>query len=176
MENSNTEKLKQEFNSLVRAKHNTMLNFAKKFNKSEYSDIVQDAQIKVFKAIERGGVYEVTISLFYKAIRNVAMDYYRKNTNTTKKVENFCPQELECMLEGEISEGGQAPLPSDLNFLLEKVLGQDNAFVYNLFLEGYKQVEVAQLLDKPLGTMKSLKHECNKKLKKHSKLFESYRV
>ncbi|EOC99488.1 RNA polymerase sigma factor [Caldisalinibacter kiritimatiensis] len=132
-------------------------------NKQEAEELTQDVFQKVYKQIEKNNISENKIKAYlYTSARNTVYDTWRKRKRQPNVI----------MLE-ELKENGLEPSAKkesiEDNILVEKALEQlsetERKILKLRIIEGYKIDEVADMLDKPIGTIKSMQYRALKKLK-----------
>lgn len=132
-------------------------------NRPLSEDVVHDAFIKIWKKADsyhqelgsaRGWVYTLT--------RNLALDTL-KHTNRQVLAE---PDFLLDLCNNQVLESTEQPndmtelaedhlAQSSLHTCLEYLEPERKLCVLHAYVDGYTQVEIAKLIDKPLGTVKS---------------------
>lgn len=128
------------------------------------NEVLQDAFVKIWKYIADYDESKAKLFTWMLNIaRNRAIDVYRQKQK--KSIKNTEYREPESLPEGQ----GQDALQEELIYLKEHVqtLGENQAKVLDLlYYKGYTQVEAAEYLDIPLGTVKSRLRLAIQKLQK----------
>ena len=122
----------------------------KLFNKDEVDDLVQNAFISFYKAIEKFDEERPIKPYLFQIVQNELKMYfrsYKKNLSLDERI---------------ISEDKQEELKiEDLKFLNDQ-----ERKIFNQISEGYSYEEIAQLFKKPVNTIKSIVRRGRLKIKK----------
>ncbi|MEJ2750081.1 MAG: sigma-70 family RNA polymerase sigma factor [Anaerolineae bacterium] len=119
-------------------------------------DLTADVFQRFLQAVQKGyGPEEQLKAWLYRVAHNKVIDYYRRRQHR---------QHLP--LDERLAEGGESPAAlAEKNISATQVrealvhLTPDQRQVITLkFLEGFSNVEVADILNKPIGAVKSLQH------------------
>ncbi len=129
-------------------------------DKSLTEDIMQDAYMKVIEQIHN--LKNSNIRSYIMTIgKNLAINEYNRRKKVTFSEEIFDTYQSPITMNIEISEGNRE--------LIEKVLTSLTAFEKDVFLlhtlENFRHREIAQILDKPLGTITWTYQSAIKKIK-----------
>ncbi len=130
-------------------------------NREAAQDITQEASIKAWKNIDRFNTGEKWKTWIYAIARNTAIDYLRK-----KRSLSFTDTELASGQNPAIdNQEADEPLPDNMAMqiedkaLLERALTELSPLyrevVYLYYYEDMTLQEIANLLDKPIDTVKS---------------------
>lgn len=132
-------------------------------NRSLAEDIVHDAFIKIWKnsgsyhpelGSARGWVYTLTRNLALNALKYSK----RQVLSEPEFLLDLCDSKLVEEEQGSdtLSELAKDPLTqNELHLCLDKLEPDRKLCILHAYVDGYTQGEIAQLLDKPLGTVKS---------------------
>jgi len=136
-----------------------IINIVKDHNKTE--DLMQDTYIKMIKSINSyNNKYNFKTWLITIA-RNTAIDNYRK----TKKEQLVDINESEFLFPESKSE---VTSEFNANYFLSLLDEEEREVVILYAMEDFKHKEIAQILNKPIGTITWLYNKAMKKLKENS--------
>lgn len=125
-------------------------------DQSSAEDLVQDAWIRVSKKHKRN----VPIAYFIKTIRNRFIDTHRRARLVPMKA-------LDEKDEAFFSLGAPMYCPEPaLERALAKLKSEEREVLYLMVVVGYSAAELAELLERPRGTILSLAHRAKEKLRK----------
>ena len=119
-------------------------------------DLTADVFQRFLQALQKGqGPNEKLSAWLYRVAHNKVVDYYRRSKHRNH-----------LQLDERIVAGGESPAAlAEQNISAKQVraalvhLTPDQRQVITLkFLEGFSNVEVAEILNKPIGAVKSLQH------------------
>jgi RNA polymerase sigma-70 factor (ECF subfamily) len=130
-------------------------------NKDDALDVVQEVAYRSFKKIEKLKKPEYFKTWLIKIAITCAIDCLRKN----KKVVQLKPEHEEFI--GSNNE--DMPLSITLQQLLDELNEDEKSIIILKFYEGYSFKEIAELLNIPLGTSKSILYRALDKLRKQVK-------
>ena len=130
-------------------------------NESDALDVVQEVAYHSFKKINTLKNPEYFKTWLIRIAINCSLDLVRKN----KKVVQLNPEYEEFIG----SEDEDVPLSVTLQELLDQLNEDEKSVVILRFYEGYSFKEIADLLNMPLGTAKSVLYRALGKLRKHFK-------
>ena len=130
-------------------------------NESDALDVVQEVAYHSFKKINTLKNPEYFKTWLIKIAINCSLDLVRKN----KKVVQLNPEYEEFIG----SEDEDVPLSVTLQELLDQLNEDEKSVVILRFYEGYSFKEIADLLNIPLGTAKSVLYRALNKLRKKYK-------
>jgi len=120
-------------------------------------DLVQEAWLRVYG--KKGK--HISRPLLFTAIRNIYIDHYRRNKLVV--FESF----------DETEHSTIAPLPdrevttADLEKALHQLKPEERESLYLNAVEGYTTQEIADLTDRPRGTVLSMIHRSKQRLIRH---------
>lgn len=137
---------------------------------SMLDDLVQEVFLRAWKGLPKLKVAEYFSTWIYRICWNVATDYRRKLAKNSQKLDSTTD------LESIVWEGG-AYNPQDTNLMqlhyqdlvrrgLEHLRLSHRVVIVLHDLEDIPQKEIAQILDIPIGTVKSRLHHARNILKK----------
>jgi RNA polymerase sigma-70 factor (ECF subfamily) len=132
-------------------------------NAEEAEELTQDVFHKVYKQLEKSNIDEDKIKAYiFTSARNLVYDVWRKNKRRPKVI----------MLDDMRDKGleiGKEDASAEDNLIVEEALKKlspvEGEVLRLRILEGYQIKEVSEMLDKPVGTIKSLQFRALKKLR-----------
>ncbi|MEF2097016.1 sigma-70 family RNA polymerase sigma factor [Bacillus sp. CFBP9009] len=130
-------------------------------NESEALDVVQEVAYRSFKKIETLKNPEYFKTWLIKIAITCSIDLVRKNKNVIQ----LKPEYDECI----IFEDEDIPLSITLQELLDQLNEDEKSIVILKFYEGYSFKEIADLLNMPIGSAKSVLYRALGKLRKQFK-------
>ena len=130
-------------------------------NESDALDVVQEVAYRSFKKIDTLKNPEYFKTWLIKIAITCSIDLVRKN----KKVVQLKPEHEEFLG----SEDEDVSLSITLQELLDELNEDEKSVVILKFYEDYSFKEIAELLDIPLGTAKSILYRALSKLRKEIK-------
>ncbi|MEY5049176.1 MAG: hypothetical protein RLZZ175_2535 [Bacteroidota bacterium] len=128
-------------------------------------DIIWLSMTKIWKKLETEfTVNQLTHGYYATILINMLCDFKSKRINYANRVP------FDALYTEEIQYGQANPFKSyETKQLLEEVFlylsKKDIDFIILRHIKGYKQAEIAEILNKPLGTIKSQEFELKKKIK-----------
>lgn len=135
-------------------------------NESDALDVVQEVAYRSFKKINTLKNPEYFKTWLIRIAITCSLDLMRKN----KKVVHLKPEYQDKIgLEEE-----DVPLSITLQELLEQLNEHERSIVLLKFYEGYSFKEIAELVDMPLGSVKSVLYRALAKLRKEFKEADFY--
>lgn len=129
---------------------------------SATEDLMQDTYIKMIQSINSYNNKHKFNTWLTTIARNTAIDYYRKR----KKVQSIDIHENEYLFPIEKSTSDDE---FNTNYLLSLLDDDERQVVMLYSLDEYKHKEIAEMLDKPLGTIIWIYNKAMKKLRKELK-------
>ncbi|RQD69189.1 MAG: RNA polymerase sigma factor [Tindallia sp. MSAO_Bac2] len=131
-------------------------------NKEEAEELTQEVFKKVFQQVKKGNVEEEKIRAYiFAAVRNTIYDTWRQKGRNPKVVElNQVTEKNSPVSENHMIEENMV-----LREALKKLPDIYQKVLIWRIVEGYPLNEVAERLDKPVGTIKSLQYRGVRKLK-----------
>ena len=133
------------------------------------NDILQDVLVKVFKKLHKYNEENKLKNWLFTLTRNVTMDFYRKNSTKLLPLESNNDEELSIL--DAISSNDPQPLDivisNDNTRKVNEALGKLNADERELInlKDSFTFQEIAQMQNKPIGTLLSKFNRALKKLK-----------
>lgn len=124
-------------------------------SRAEAEDVVQEAFLKVFKAVGGFAGQSSLSTWIYRILLNCCYDAMRKQQRLAEKP-----------VAGELRSDSKLPLKIALQSALEK-LNERQRIVFLMFeVEGLKHSEIAGILEVPEGTSRSWLFEAKRELKR----------
>lgn len=130
-------------------------------NESDALDVVQEVAYRSFKKIETLKNPEYFKTWLIKIAITCSIDLVRKNKNVVQ----LKPEYDECIS----FEDEDIPLSITLQELLNQLNEDEKSIVILKFYEGYSFKEIADLLNMPIGSAKSVLYRALGKLRKQFK-------
>lgn len=129
-------------------------------NEQDAYDISQDAFIKAYKSINSFDSSRNFFPWFYKIVRNISIDYInkRKKNNEVDLEGAIFKISEKCTLSFEEKE--------ELKKCIFSLPEEHREIIVLRFFDGYSYQEIADILDKPIGSIMSSLHYAKKKMKK----------
>jgi RNA polymerase sigma-70 factor (ECF subfamily) len=129
-------------------------------NEQDAYDISQDAFIKAYKSIKSFDSTKDFFPWFYKIVRNVAIDYINKRKKNNEV-------DLDTAIF-KISENSHLPFEEreELKKCIFSLPQEHREVIVLRFFHGYSYKEIADILDKPIGSVMSSLHYAKGKMKK----------
>ncbi|QGU93994.1 sigma-70 family RNA polymerase sigma factor [Clostridium bovifaecis] len=131
-------------------------------NKEEAEELSQDVFQKIFIKYKENKVEKGTIQFYiFKAAKNIVLDRWRQNRRRVKviTIEDTNNLDIDRHQENRITE---SMIVKDAMSKLDK---DSKAIIQLRIIQGYSIKEVAKIMDKPEGTIKSLQFRALNKLK-----------
>jgi RNA polymerase sigma-70 factor (ECF subfamily) len=160
----------QEFNNAIIELKPTMKRFALKLTKDAFraDDLVQDTYLCMVRS--KNTFIEGNIKSWMCTImRNTFINTYRQYTRCKRKKEVFLPDTF--VLEKVDANTPESILQNkELRQNLEKRIGQikfECRKSLQMFVDGYRYEEIAEMFDCPLGTIKNRIFTARRELMKH---------
>lgn len=126
-------------------------------NEADALDVVQEVAYRSFKKIETLNKPEYFKTWLIKITISCALNLIKKN----KKVVPLKPEHEEHMG----AEDEDVPLNLTLKDLIDKLKAEEKSVVLLRFYQNHTFQEIAEILDMPLGTAKSVLYRALKKLR-----------
>lgn len=122
-------------------------------------DIMQETYIKMIKSINSYNPKQKFKTWLLTIARNTAIDYYRKK----KREDSVDIQENEYLFPVEKSDVDNE---YNANYLLSLLTEEEKEVIVLYAMEDYKHKEIAEILNKPIGTVIWIYNKAMKKLRK----------
>lgn len=141
------------------------LKMDKRLSYDDSQEIIWLTITKIWKKLETEfSVDHLTHAYYAKILFNTLCDFKSKRINYANRVP------FDALYTEEIQYGQANPFKSyETKQLLEEVFlylsKKDIDFIILRHVKGYKQAEIAEIMNKPLGTIKSQEFELKKKIK-----------
>ncbi len=151
---------KRAFEPLVKFYMKRAYNIALGFvhNEQDALDISQEAFIRAFKSIKKFDDSKDFFPWFYQIIRRLCFDYTKK-----KKRENISSNNFFRIV---YNPNGNDKFKDILSEALHKLAPEEKEIIILRYIEGLSYEELAETLNKPLGTIMSSLFYIKKKLKR----------
>lgn len=150
------------FTALCQYFHPALLRFAYKLcsNETLAHDAVQNSWIKITKSLHQLQDPRAFRSWLYQAVRWQTVDLIRKNTKEINMLVDEGIDELVIETNENVNNN------EDLSIHLNKLPDIDKQAIHLFYLEEMSLEEIAIVLDKPIGTIKSRLNRARFTLKK----------
>jgi len=129
-------------------------------NEQDAYDISQDAFIKAYKSIKSFDATRDFFPWFYKIIRNVAIDYINKRKKNNEVDLDTAIFKIAKTCEMSFAE------KEELKKCIFSLPREHREVIVLRFFHGYSYKEIADILDKPIGSVMSSLHYAKNKMKK----------
>lgn len=151
------------FRKIVEKYQNTLLNFFYYMNASrhESEDLVQETLLKVYLYREKYTPTAKLSTFLFRVARNTGIDYIRKKKAVPMSFEGDLLESPDSNTQSSSEKDWQGSLENALKRLPEKL----RSVVVMSYFQGLKQQEIADVLEVPLGTVKSRMSFAMKQLK-----------
>ncbi|MDD4872008.1 MAG: RNA polymerase sigma factor [Kiritimatiellae bacterium] len=154
------------FSILVKRHQRTLMNFFYRMDvyNSDIDDLVQETFLRLFNYRERYRPTARFVTFLYLMARQVQIDHFRKKQRRANFLEVFKkePSENLNQVETGASEDRKVQIMNALDTLSDEMRC---VVVMNIY-EGLKYKEIAEILDIPLGTVKTRMFHAFQKLRK----------
>lgn len=121
----------------------------------DVADIVQSTFIKAYKGIDRFNNTKAFYPYLFTILKNEIADFYRKKKYDTKINEQTASYETTFIDETK-----------DLETIITKLKSDYQNVIKLYYIDGYSYKEIADILDKPINTIKTLLRRAKDSLKK----------
>lgn len=139
-------------------------------NRSDAQDLLQDAFLKAFKSIDKLNDQTNLGAWMMTIIRNTFVNGYRKLKVRTKNADK-----IKRLQSREVLNTGFADIAAKrINDLMDRHLPVDQSEPFRLFVDGYKYEEIAEMMNVPIGTIKSRIYYARKQMR--VMLYNDYRA
>ncbi len=157
-----------EFNTKVSSLQETLLGYTRKFttNSEDANDLVQDT---ILKALSQREKFINNVSLkgwLFTIMRNTFINKYRKDVRSKTTIASNQDYQY-----ANVSDGYTFHLPHE-NLVYQEIqatienLSEKYLVPIQLYIKGYKYIEIAEMLKMPLGTVKVRIFKARQLLKK----------
>jgi len=133
-------------------------------DEGEAEDIAQDAFIKLWNVKSNYDSMESIKTFLYVLVKNQSLNYLRRNKSKDKYLENIDKDDFLYFRNQIIEEETYRILKEGID-----QLAPQSAKIMRLSLQGLKNQEIAEQLDVSINTVKTLKYNALKALKKSLK-------
>ncbi len=168
-----------EFEELVVPHKESLRNFALKLTKNEddAQDLVQETLLKAFRFLDKFEKGTNARAWLFMILKNTFINMYRKTSKEPLKidydgVQNFYDsiKSDEVKFEHTSEDPYSRLLDDDLTQAIAGLQEDYRTVVILSDIEGYTYEEMAEFIDKPVGTVRSRLHRARKML--YTKLFD----
>jgi RNA polymerase sigma-70 factor (ECF subfamily) len=148
-------------NQLLQIIRNKMMAFAKRYMivTADADDCVQEAMVVICQQLKNLQNHHAFHGWMYKVLHSKCLDSWRKNNRHAADsigVQDFIDDSIEDQsIDQQI----------DVNRAMQMLVPEFQTVVYLFYFEGFKVVEIADILKKPAGTVKSLLFTAREKIK-----------
>ena len=148
-------------NQLLQIIRNKMMAFAKRqmIVTADADDCVQEAMVVICKQLKNLQNHQAFHGWMYKVLHSKCLDSWRKSNRQAAdsiEAQNF--------IDGSI-EAQAIDQQIDIKRAMQMLAPEFQAVVYLFYFEGFKVAEIADILKKPAGTVKSLLFSAREKIK-----------
>ena len=133
-------------------------------NRSDIDDAVQEAFIRIYKGIPSFGGRSSLSTWIWSIARNHAVNVRAKERDDVISLEKTA--EIASSRLGPEAELARRTAAEDIEWLLSNLEGDYRQAIELRYLAGKKYREIAEMLDLPEGTVKTLIHRARIKMKK----------
>ena len=148
---------KQEFDSLVIKQSSSLRTYAYHFthDADDADDLVQDTMLKAITYYNKFAEGTNLKGWLYTIMKNTFINQYRK-----KKFQNTYSDDSEnqyITTSMEASRSDEADHPAEHSYVLQQINTVEKAYLdaFMMYFNGYKYEEISDILNIPLGTVKS---------------------
>ena len=142
---------------LMKRYHRVLLSFIHHQTDLEAEDLYQETWIRVVRNAEKYDMNRKFSTWLFKIAANLCRDAHRRRRARIETVA------LEAAARAHTPERDEAA--TELQAGINKLPEQDRELLALRYYQGFKETEVAEILDLPLGTVKSRTHQAVKRLK-----------
>ncbi len=138
------------------------------YNETDADDLVQETYLKAYRFIDKYDVGTNAKAWLFKILKNAFINSYRKKSKQPPKVD------IDDLIVGE----GDSDSYTDLRIeMFDKMMGDEVTIAINSLpvdsktvillcdIEGFTYEEIAKIIDKPIGTVRSRLHRARNMLK-----------
>jgi RNA polymerase sigma-70 factor (ECF subfamily) len=147
------------------------VNFAFRFvhDRAIAEDLAQDAFLRAFQRLKTYDPQRKFSSWFFQVLRNITIDYLRTNRLPTSSLDELTEAGIEVTGACEAAASpellaGQTELAGALDVALRAIRPEYREVIVLRYQEGLTQQEIAELLDLPVGTVKTYLHRARREL------------
>lgn len=126
------------------------------FDKNEVDDLVQNAFVKFYKAIDRFDEQRPVLPYLYEIAKNEMKMYFRSRKETVSLDDKISPSLI----------GQEKELVTHDTEETLRLLPKDQEQALQLLVDGYSYGEIAKTLNKPLNTIRTIIRRGRLKIKK----------
>lgn len=157
LKNKDNEAFEYLYNNTKRLVFTVIIAIVKDYSTTE--DLMQDTYIKMVENINSYDVKYKFTTWIATIARNTALDYYRKS----KKQFSVDVTENEYLFPKTYNDAAEE---YNTNYLLKILTDEEREVVMLYALDDFKHREIAEILNKPIGTITWLYNQAMKKLRK----------
>jgi len=146
------------------------VNFAHRMvrDRAQAEDLAQDAFVRAFARLESYDPSRTFASWFFQILRNISIDYLRRKRLPTTPVEQLAGGGDAVVLvdpaSSPESQAERSALAHTLDLALANLRPEYRDSIVLRYQEGLGVAEIAQVLDVPIGTVKTYLHRGRKEL------------
>jgi len=139
----------QALDDLLLLVHKKMLSYANRIMSGSVGvdDCVQESMLVLVKKLNRLNEVKSFHGWVYKILNSRCQDYFRKNKVSLE----LSDVDLNSQNHDHIQDR-----KIDINYAISKLSRRHQSVIYLFYFEGFRVAEIAQILGKPAGTIKSL--------------------
>jgi len=152
---------KRAFEPIVKFYMKTTYNIALSFvhNEQDALDISQEAFIKAYKSIKKFDSKREFFPYLYQIVKRLCFDYIKRRKKDNIHTNNF--------FNIIYNPNGDNKFKETLSEALMKLEPEEKELIVLKYIEGFSYEELAELLNKPIGTIMSSLFYIKKKLKEN---------
>lgn len=127
-------------------------------NQTSAHDALQDSLIAIVKGVKKLKDHRKFHAWIYQVTRNKCLDMIRKNQKHNNLSDIDSISELK-------AEDGQIDSEIDMMSMINQLPHKQKNVIHLFYYDGFNVIEIAQILNKPAGTIKSLLFDARQTLK-----------
>lgn len=132
-------------------------------NYEDINDVSQNILMSLYLSLKQFKFKSSFKTYLYRFIKNKAIDFIRKQTGLKKVVVKIRQENHKTQIDPEL-EYLRKEVKSDLYYFLFKLNEEDRILIYLKDIEGKSITEIAEIMKKKSGTVKSGIHRARNKL------------
>ena len=156
----------QQFTLLVGEHHSILFAYALRLAHiySDAEELVQQCYLKLWQKRDKLLAVEAPKAYMMRCLHNLFIDNYHRQVRTKRTLEDLQNQPIE--LEATQLEPAQILLAHQVAEQMQHLSAEQQSILVLHDIEGYSASEIAQILEKPLGTVKSHIHRAREQLRR----------